>query len=175
MTIITISPKISMKRITLFLTMCLSGIVAVAADKPVLQMRLVLDDPRAITNGMVVTNRGDEIMTNMVKSASGGDHKEIVLVQKEILLDQSAVKSAVMGSDVVTGAPEIDLHLTNQGKQQFAEVTRKNIGRRLAIIVDGQISSAPVIREAIVGGDVSITGNFTAQEAQTMADKIARH
>ena len=58
-------------------------------------------------------------------------------------------------------------------KQRFAEVTRENIGRRLAIIVDGRICSAPVIQGEISGGKAQITGNFSEKEAKELAAKIS--
>jgi preprotein translocase subunit SecD len=52
---------------------------------------------------------------------------------------------------------------------QFGEVTRANVGRSLAIVLDGKVISAPRIREPILGGSGVITGNFTTQQAQDLA------
>lgn len=55
------------------------------------------------------------------------------------------------------------------GTRRFAETTRNNVGRPFAIILDGEVVSAPVIREPITGGQGQITGNFSAQEATDLA------
>lgn len=67
------------------------------------------------------------------------------------------------------GEPEITLIFSQEGAQRFANITKDGVGKRLAIILDGVIYSAPVIREAIGGGRASISGNFTVQEAQDLA------
>jgi SecD/SecF fusion protein len=55
------------------------------------------------------------------------------------------------------------------GAARFGDVTRDNVGRRLAIIVDGKVMSAPVIREPILGGRGQISGGFTRESAQDLA------
>lgn len=67
------------------------------------------------------------------------------------------------------GSPEITLIFSNEGATRFSQVTKEGVGKRLAIILDGVVYSAPVIREVISGGRASISGNFTVQEAQDLA------
>ena len=55
------------------------------------------------------------------------------------------------------------------GSRKFATVTGANVGRRLAIILDGNVYSAPVIQERISGGEAQITGSFTPEEATDLA------
>jgi len=52
-------------------------------------------------------------------------------------------------------------------------MTRRNVGKRLAIIIDGQVYSAPVIRTEISGGKAEISGNFSEQEAKDLAKKMS--
>lgn len=68
------------------------------------------------------------------------------------------------------GNPEIDFELNETGTKLFAEVTRDNIGRRLAIVLDGELYSAPVIRGEIPGGRGQITGEFSDHEAFEFAN-----
>ena len=57
----------------------------------------------------------------------------------------------------------------NAGAQRFAEITRANVGKPFAIVLDGKVLSAPVIREPITGGRGQISGSFTTASAQDLA------
>lgn len=94
---------------------------------------------------------------------------EIVVVKKkaEAGLAGDIVKSARMGRDSI-GAPNIEFELTDAAGKRFGDVTRENIGRRLAIVLDGQLYSAPSIRSEIDGRG-EITGHFSVEEAQKLA------
>jgi len=76
---------------------------------------------------------------------------------------------AVRGS---IGEPQIDFTLNDNGAKRFAEVTRNNIHRQLAIVLDGQLYSAPEIQGAIETGNGQITGRFTPEEAQELANVL---
>mgnify|MGYP001363713510 CR=1 FL=1 len=67
------------------------------------------------------------------------------------------------------GGLEIHFQLTPEGAERFGQVTSENIGRRLAIVLDGQLYSAPVINSAIMTGSGSITGNFDLASARELA------
>ena len=71
------------------------------------------------------------------------------------------------------GEPEISFELTPAAAEAFAQVTRDNIGRRLAIIIDGEIFSAPTIMGEIPGGRGQITGQFTDSEARAMVNAMS--
>jgi len=122
------------------------------------QVQIVLDEPA----------EDSETITN---SASGA-REETLYVQKTPLLDYTALKSAALGTNASTGAPEIDIEFNEVGKDLFAQVTKANLNKRLAIVVDGQLQSAPVIRSEISGGKAQVTGSFTEDEARELAAKI---
>ncbi len=67
---------------------------------------------------------------------------------------------------------EISLEFDGKGASQFGELTRQNVGNRLAIILDGKVMSAPVIRDAIYGGTAQITGTFTEEEARNLSSVL---
>ena len=96
---------------------------------------------------------------------------QVLSVQKSALLDHTAVKEASV-QETVPGRPEISVTFTEEGTRRFAEITRTNIGRRLAIIINEEIYSAPMIRSGIPGGKCTITGNFTPQQATNLVTKI---
>ena len=97
---------------------------------------------------------------------------ETLHVQKTPLLDHTAIRSAAVTTNPTTGAPQIEVELSEVGSELFAEITKANINKRLAIVLDGQLYSAPVIRSEIPGGKVLVTGSFTEDEARALAAKI---
>lgn len=71
------------------------------------------------------------------------------------------------------GSVQISFSLDAEGAETFAKITKANVGKRLAIVLDGKIQSAPNIQGEIAGGRAQITGNFSINEAKTLA-KILR-
>lgn len=78
------------------------------------------------------------------------------------------------GSGATAGlaAPEIILNFNSDGAKLFENITRQNVGIQLAIFLDGQPISSPVIQEAIPGGQATITGRFTATEARDLVRNL---
>lgn len=71
--------------------------------------------------------------------------------------------------DQTTGQYHVLMQLDTRGKKIFERLTRENVGKALAIVLDDTIFSAPVIQEPIPGGEARITGNFTPDEARDLA------
>jgi preprotein translocase subunit SecD len=84
------------------------------------------------------------------------------------------VASAQLAFDQRTGEPVITFRMTEASRKVFADYTSKNVGRPMAVIVDGKVIMKPVIREPITGGTAQIAGNFTVAEAKTMAERISK-
>jgi preprotein translocase subunit SecD len=84
------------------------------------------------------------------------------------VLDGAMLIDAKVGYDK-DNEPVISFTLNSQGGVIFGEFTEKNVGKRLAIILDGKVYSAPVIRERIGGGSGQISGKFTPEEARDLA------
>ncbi len=74
--------------------------------------------------------------------------------------------------DPNTGAPIIGLEFTSEGADLFAKITRENIGKPLAIILDGAVLSQPIIQSEITGGRAQITGQFTPEEAKALVRNL---
>jgi SecD/SecF fusion protein len=103
---------------------------------------------------------------------SGRTGRGLYVVGKEALMKGSEVASAQMRLDLDAtrpGAPGVSFNLTSRGGALFGDLTGSNVGRRLAIVLDGKIQSAPNIQEKIPRGQGSITGTFTEEEAQNLA------
>ncbi len=85
---------------------------------------------------------------------------------------KSAGVSQVKGTNGAADSYEVGVSFTDEGTKKFAEATTANVGKQIAIIYDNQIVSAPVVNEPITGGQCSITGNFTQDEAYNLASTI---
>lgn len=82
------------------------------------------------------------------------------------------IASAKLAFDQRTGAPQVSLQFNDEGSTLFAELTRKSIGKQIAIFLDGEILSAPTVQNEIVGGQAVISGNFTVQSAKELARRL---
>ncbi|AVQ20550.1 preprotein translocase subunit SecD [Fusobacterium necrophorum subsp. funduliforme] len=86
----------------------------------------------------------------------------------ETLLTGGALKKADVSYDNL-GRPQIQFEMTPEGAREFAKITRENVGRQLAITLDGEVQTAPVINGEIPSGSGVITGNYTVEEAKATA------
>jgi len=82
------------------------------------------------------------------------------------------LKTAQVVFDSKTGKPAISIKFSKEGGDKFAEITGRNIGKQLPIILDNQIISAPVVETKITGGDAQITGSFTIDEAKQLSIQL---
>ena len=88
-----------------------------------------------------------------------------------VLLEGSALKTAGVSRDQV-GMPSVSFELNSQGANAFAKITRENIGKQLAIMLDNKEQSAPTINSEINGGSGIITGRFSIEEANNLANLL---
>jgi protein-export membrane protein SecD len=82
------------------------------------------------------------------------------------------LEKATLEFDQSTRAPVISLQFNNEGSALFEKLTKDNVGKTIAIYLDGSPLSTPVVREAITGGRAQISGTFTAQEAKTLVGRL---
>lgn len=92
-----------------------------------------------------------------------------LLLENKVLMTGDMVKDAQVRIGGTFNEPYVSLDLTSRGSKVFAHVTEKNVGRRMAIVLDGVVRSAPVIRERILGGSAQISGSFTHEDASDLA------
>jgi protein-export membrane protein SecD len=98
-----------------------------------------------------------------------GEPGHRLAVRERVAVDGANLTDARAGQDPQTGQWVVNFTFDSVGAQEFADITRANVGRPFAIVLDNQVISAPVIREPILGGRGQISGNFTAQSATTLA------
>ena len=90
------------------------------------------------------------------------------MYKRQLLTGASLETAKVQISDRFS-EPNVSIKFNSQGASDFDRITAENVRRRLAIVLDGVVHSAPVIQERISGGQAQITGNFTMDEARDLA------
>jgi preprotein translocase subunit SecD len=91
------------------------------------------------------------------------------LIQKRVMVSGDTLIDSQPTFDQRTGEPVVSFRFDSQGAKRFGDVTSKNVGKPFAIVLDGKVISAPVIREPILGGSGQISGGFTVQGAKDLA------
>jgi SecD/SecF fusion protein len=135
-----------------------------------LEFRLVNPQSEALLKEGLV-EPGYEILKLKVKDKDG-THLEPMLVQKKLAngLSGKYIKRAFPNRDGISGQPEIDFEFDSEGAEKFAQFTAEHVGDRLAIVLDGELYTAPRIEGPIPGGHGRITGSFDISEAITIAN-----
>lgn len=95
-----------------------------------------------------------------------------LLLSKETGLSGKEVKKASVTFSQQDGKPQVLLEFTPSGAKKFGDITKRNVGKQVAIYLDEQILSAPVVQQAILDGNAVINGNFTTDEAKQLAIAI---
>ncbi|CCG41980.1 protein translocase subunit SecD [Magnetospirillum molischianum] len=90
-------------------------------------------------------------------------------VRTKIEVDGARLRDAAATMDSRAGEWVVTFAFDSVGAKRFADITSRNVGRPFAIVLDGKVISAPVIREPITGGQGQISGNFSAQSAHDLA------
>jgi len=132
-----------------------------------LEFRLVEEDPNLLKEAL----SGLVPETHELKSMKARDERiEQLLIKREVeLTGDMLIDATTEFSQSGFGQPYVSLELNDKGAAIFSSTTGANIGKRLAIVLDGEIYTAPVIRERIPSGRAQITGNFSVQEAKDIA------
>lgn len=137
-------------------------ILAVASAPAIAEFRLVDDtaDPADIRAGLNPV--GSEIFPR--KDGYGA-----LAVKRRGGIDGDRVTSAQLSFDALTEEPVVVVSFDEPGTRALAKLTRDNVGRALAVIVDDEVIMSPVLAEPITGGSVQIAGGFTVESASQLA------
>lgn len=87
-------------------------------------------------------------------------------------LDGSVITNARVDFNNITNEPEVSMSMNAEGAKEWARLTRENVGRQIAIVLDNYVYSFPVVRQEIKGGNSSISGGFTVEEATDLANVL---
>ncbi len=111
---------------------------------------------------------GVEVLPLLVRGQTGEQASVPIAVEKTPLLTGEYLADAYRSTGDL-GAPIVSIALTSRGAEIFERITAEHKGRRLAIVLDGKVHSAPVLQERIAGGRAQISGSFTDEEARDLA------
>ncbi len=116
--------------------------------------------------GVDVARRGQVPPQSELLSGSDGTP---FLVQKRVAIAGDSLVDAQALLDQATNQPVVSFRFNAAGTRQFARVTTENVGLPMAIVLDGVVLAAPIIREPITGGSGQISGGFTLERADDLA------
>ncbi len=133
-----------------------------------LQFRLVHPENNTLAPRV---SRGEERVPAGYDLLVESDTGQPILVFRRVELGGDKVARAFRSMDQI-GRPSIALQLNSEGAEIFSRITRENVGRPFAILLDGVVRSAPTIRSHIPNGEAVITGRFTPEEAEALASVL---
>ena len=110
---------------------------------------------------------GSMVLPYAAGAGSGG--ATVLVVKKRVMVSGEDLIDSQPSFDSRTNEPIVNFRFNTVGGRKFGDVTSKNVNRLFAIVLDGKVISAPVIREPILGGSGQISGNFTIQSAQDLS------
>ncbi|MBX3706732.1 MAG: protein translocase subunit SecD [Pseudomonadales bacterium] len=128
------------------------------------EIRALLGTTARMTFHWVDDGRAGETIT-----LPGTDEEAAYRVEQQVAMEGKHISDAQLAFNAESGLPVVSFRLDGAGARLFGELTRTNIGRPLAIVLDGRVITAPVIQSAIPGGRGEISGSFTATEASALA------
>jgi preprotein translocase subunit SecD len=113
--------------------------------------------------------QGDIIVYGKAESRGDEMVRQPYLLKKRTELSGAEIADARVSIDSQYNEYAVTLKFNNKGARKFDKLTNAHVGERFAIILEGVVQSAPVIRERISGGTAQITGSFTSQDARDLA------
>jgi len=126
------------------------------------------NDPRAAEEGEIPA--GSELLYQVrTDPETNREVRTPYLVRKSALLTGAYLTDARVQIDSQYNEPYVSIKFDRKGGQIFEQITAENVNKRLAIVLDDRVYSAPVIQERISGGEARVTGNFTMEEATDLA------
>ena len=117
--------------------------------------------PARVPPGRRSRRSADESETLPMQKGGG-----TIQVQKRVMVDGEDLVDAQQGFDQQSGEPDVNFRFNLRGGQDSARSRQRMLGRPFAIVLDGKVISAPVIRSPITGGTGQITGNFTRKRPE---------
>jgi SecD/SecF fusion protein len=130
------------------------------------QLRALIGTTAQMSFHLVASETGTaQPGVTMMPMRDGGQ----IAVQDRVALAGDHLTSATSEIERQTGKPVVSFRFDTAGALEFGRITADNVGRPFAIVLDGQVLTAPVIQQPIMGGSGQITGNFTLEETQNLA------
>lgn len=135
---------------------------------PVLAMKVIGETPFLEFKEERIKEETDKIL----ESQKNNELLDVDPYYQSTNLTGQLLKKSELSFDNTSGAPIILLNFNKEGTETFADLTAKNIGKTIAIYLDGVPISAPRVQEAIPSGEAQITGKFSVQEAKVLVQRL---
>ncbi|MFA7652873.1 MAG: protein translocase subunit SecD, partial [Candidatus Omnitrophota bacterium] len=132
-----------------------------------LEFKLVSSDPEGLKEALA-----GKIPEGYELKYTQDDSTPLLVEKNASLIGEALTDASVQFSQSQFNEPVVSLRFNAQGAKKFAAVTAANVGKRLAIVLDGKVQSAPNIREAIPSGEAVISGRFSVENAQDLANVL---
>ncbi len=138
-----------------------------------LEFRLVHPESEALVKQEIIEPGYEiKIEKRQRKGQEGQQHAYLVSKEAAKGLTGKYVETSGVQPDPMTGAPKIHLSFNTEGAKLFGDITAANVNHQLAIVLDGELYSAPNINEPIMGGNCEISGGFDWEEAYELANVL---
>lgn len=155
-------------------------------SEPIIQTSVVNGDYRIVVELPGVTSRQakdlvgttaqlsfwEQATSSAIQVPSGVPITALGNLFKPTNLTGKDLQSSSVTFDQNTGAPQVQLNFTSLGAEKFAQITTRDVGKILAIVLDNQVVEAPRVNQAIVSGNAVITGNFTTNQAKNLSIEL---
>ncbi len=136
--------------------------LALLGKTALLEFKLVAEDQKLLTEALAGKPAEGY---RLYKDEDGSN----LLVEEKTLLTGKTIKNAIVDMETQFNQPVVSLEFDSEGARLFGDITAANVKRRLAIVLDDKVQSAPVIQEAIPSGRAQISGRFTYEQAMDLA------
>lgn len=147
----------------------INAAVAEIGRTPLLEFKLV--DEQALA-AMAAIESLDLEGVNITSSSTANDAYEETGLTGRYLVSAQLQFAGQGGAGGLSNEPIVSITWNEEGSQLFEEITANNVGRQLAIFLDGEVISSPVINERITGGQAVISGGFTPNEARDLTQNL---
>ncbi|KQT48912.1 preprotein translocase subunit SecD [Aureimonas sp. Leaf454] len=140
------------------------------------RLKSLLDQTAQLTFRLVDTSTSPEEVVRGGRPPAGTEllytndtPPQPIIVQRDVMISGENLNGASAGFESQSNQPIVNISFDARGAQRFGAVTQQNVGKPFAIVLDNTVLSAPNIREAILGGQAQISGNFTVESANDLA------
>lgn len=141
--------------------------IKMIGETPLLEFQEVKEAPAAATQEVKINENGE---AELVMGDSGAVAAQPELVNTE--LSGRNLENASLRFNQNDGTPMVALEFDEEGAKMFEQITERNIGKTVAIVLDGYVISAPVVNEKIPNGEAVISGSFSVEEAKLLVQRL---
>ncbi|MFA6216237.1 MAG: protein translocase subunit SecD [Candidatus Omnitrophota bacterium] len=138
--------------------------IEIIGKTAMLEFKLAVADPVKLKDALAGT-----VAEGLELKYTEENNEPILLEKQAVLTGDALTDASVHFSSSQFNEPAVGLKFNAEGAKKFGEITAANVGRRLAIVLDGKVQSAPNIKEAIPSGEAVISGRFDVEQAQDLA------